>query len=99
MKTYTVDVGSVVDWDTFHDVFSKALGFPDYYGRNMDAWIDCMTDIVDIGEGISLVLDNASSLKSNHPEALEAINECTAFVNYRSLEAGEEPRIALTYNI
>jgi RNAse (barnase) inhibitor barstar len=21
------------------------FGFPDFYGRNMDAWIDCMTDI------------------------------------------------------
>ena len=31
------------NWETFHDVCAETFGFPDYYGRNMNAWIDCMT--------------------------------------------------------
>lgn len=33
----------IVGWESFHDVFAETLGFPAFYGRNMDAWIDCMT--------------------------------------------------------
>lgn len=33
----------IIDWPSFHAVFEEALGFPGYYGWNMDAWIDCMT--------------------------------------------------------
>jgi len=36
-------VDAITDWASFHDVFMHTLGFPDFYGRNMDAWIDCMT--------------------------------------------------------
>ncbi|WP_306016584.1 barstar family protein [Oceanicaulis sp. MMSF_3324] len=30
------------DWASFHEACAKKFGFPDYYGRNRDAWIDCM---------------------------------------------------------
>lgn len=32
------------------------LGFPDYYGKNLDAFNDCLSDIVPSGEGCVLVL-------------------------------------------
>ena len=28
----------ITDWETFHTVFAEILGFPDFYGRNMNAW-------------------------------------------------------------
>jgi RNAse (barnase) inhibitor barstar len=34
-----VDLTEVRSWDDFHDAFARALGFPAFYGRNMDAWI------------------------------------------------------------
>lgn len=34
--------------DDFHDAISKALGFPDYYGRNLDALWDCLTGGIDV---------------------------------------------------
>lgn len=47
MQTTIVDIPAheITDWDSFHDVFKRVFGFPDFYGRNMDAWIDCMTDL------------------------------------------------------
>jgi hypothetical protein len=44
-----IDLGRIVDWPTFHSVFARALGFPAFYGRNMNAWIDCMTYLDDSG--------------------------------------------------
>jgi RNAse (barnase) inhibitor barstar len=33
MPVVEVDLAQVSDWDRFHDVFVRALGFPDFYGR------------------------------------------------------------------
>ena len=43
MAVLEVDCRQITDWDSFHDVFARACGFPDFYGRNLNAWIDCMT--------------------------------------------------------
>jgi RNAse (barnase) inhibitor barstar len=43
MPIVDVDVLPITDWDSFHDTFAVALGFPDFYGRNMNAWVDCLT--------------------------------------------------------
>ena len=47
MPIVRIDASRITSWDTFHDVFAKDFGFPDFYGRNMDAWIDCMTCLDD----------------------------------------------------
>jgi RNAse (barnase) inhibitor barstar len=96
----------IVDWDTFHDVFADVLGFPSFYGRNMDAWIDCMTDADDPstlmveravppGTLMTLRIDDASEFGQRCPEQFQALIECTAFVNYRRSEVGGEPVLAL----
>jgi len=38
-----IDGSKISDWGTFHHHFSEVFGLPGFYGRNMDAWIDCMT--------------------------------------------------------
>ncbi len=46
-KNISIDANGITDWDSFHDVFAKNFGFPDFYGRNMNAWNDCMTYLDD----------------------------------------------------
>ena len=46
---------SITGWDSFHSEFAETLGFPDFYGRNMNAWIDCMTCLDDAGAGMTTV--------------------------------------------
>jgi RNAse (barnase) inhibitor barstar len=105
-----IDGDRITDWATFHDVFAEALGFPGFYGRNMDAWIDCMSYIddpsagmstvhINLGDVLSLVVENASSLKERCPEQFNALVECAAFVNWRAVEAGGSPLIALAFNV
>ena len=108
MKTtvVTIPTDAIVDWDSFHEVFRTALGFPDFYGRNMDAWIDCMTSIDDPSSGMTdpsvapgelfaLRIDDAADFHRRCPAQYVALLECVAFVNYRRIEVGEPPVITL----
>nr|WP_244563908.1 barstar family protein [Ensifer aridi] len=108
MKTtvIAIDANLIKDWPTFHSVFQSALGFPGFYGRNMDAWVDCMdyidqpesrmTSIV-IGEGdlLALRIDKCEEFKRRCPEQFSALIECTAFVNFRRTSQGRRSMIAL----
>lgn len=97
MKTVRIDGASINDWPSFFDEFSRTFGFPDFFGRNMDAWIDCMTNLddefnevrVQPGELVCIALDGAADLKTRCPEQFQAFVECSAFVNWRRLEIGE----------
>jgi RNAse (barnase) inhibitor barstar len=41
----------------FHSLFAKTCNFPDYYGKNIDAWIDCVTVSVQEDKVILQILD------------------------------------------
>jgi hypothetical protein len=108
MVVVTIDTQRIVDWDTFHDVFSEALGFPDFYGRNMNAWIDCMTYLDDPESGMSRVhaptggvltlqLQHVEDFSARCPILYAAIIERAAFVNWRRIELGSPPVLALSF--
>lgn len=103
-----IDAASLATWPEFHATFARALGFPEFYGKNMNAWIDCLTSVddaaaglctvnVEPGEVLTVVLKNYSQLRSAAPEISEALNECAAFVNWRRIETGEPAVLALAY--
>jgi RNAse (barnase) inhibitor barstar len=104
----SVDCAKIRDWESFHNEFAKAFGFPDFYGRNMDAWIDCLTSLDRPDDGmtsvhaaqshvLTLQLENVASFRSAHPELYAAIVECAAFVNWRRLEVGEPAVLAISF--
>jgi len=92
----TLDLSTVKDWSSFHDLFKLKLGFPDFYGRNMNAWIDCMGDIhQDTGmtnlflpydTGLTLRFTNSRFFKFKHPRIYRLLKECTVFVNKEHIE-------------
>ena len=101
-----VPVQKIADWPSFHDVFQEALGFPEFYGRNMDAWIDCMSSIDSPEDGLTSVtvksdqilvlrIDDPFGFRERCPEQFKALIECSAFVNFRRAEVGETPVLAL----
>jgi hypothetical protein len=100
----------ITDWESFHNYFSKALGFPEFYGRNMNAWIDCMTCLDDPeanmtsirlqpGEVIVLSISGVGGLKTRCSEIYDALIECSAFVNYRRMEKGLPPVLVLAFDV
>lgn len=99
MIKHRIDGRDLIDWEQFHDLFAKVFEFPSYYGRNMDAWNDCMSDYCYSERLVSLQVDNASEFKRLNPEAFESLIGCAAFINWRSTSKGGDPLIALSYHV
>ncbi len=53
MSLVTVQCANILDEDSFHGEFQRVFGFPEFYGRNMSAWIDCMSSVGDLAAGMS----------------------------------------------
>lgn len=54
-------------WETprqAHEALAMALSFPEYYGHNLDALYDCLTDLPDT----LLILENCGLAAQNMPE-------------------------------
>jgi hypothetical protein len=104
----SLDCERIRDWKSFHDEFAAVFGFPDFYGRNMNAWIDCMTSLDQPEDGmtsvhpsrgnvLTLQLENVAPFREQHPDLYAAIIECAAFVNWRRLEVGESAVLAISF--
>jgi hypothetical protein len=104
----SIDCANIRDWNSFHDEFAALLGFPEFYGRNMNAWIDCMTSLDEPEHGmtsvhaakghvLTLQLNNVAPFRERHSDLYAAIIECAAFVNWRRLEVGEPAVLAISF--
>ena len=107
-KNVLIEAERISNWETFHDTFAETLGFPGFYGRNMDAWIDCMTCLDDPDAGLTsthvtggdvvvLCISGVDDFRRRCPEIYDALVECAAFVNYRRIEKGEPAVLALSF--
>jgi len=106
----SLDCDIITDWQSFHGEFSKAFGFPDFYGKNMNAWIDCMTYLDNPAAGMSaihcdrgsvLVLEllHVKAFRHQFPELYEAIVDGVAFVNWRRLKTGDPAVLAISFRL
>ena len=109
MAIVRIPTSRITDRDSFHRVFAEVMGFPEFYGRTMDAWIDCMTSLDSPGDGLTKIhctppdvvvlhLENAKTFRERHRELYDAVVECSALVNYRRLEKGEPAVLALAFS-
>ena len=48
MKQITLDGNLLGDISQVHDYLKEMLEFPEYYGKNLDALYDCLTDLMDV---------------------------------------------------
>jgi hypothetical protein len=105
MAEVTFDTEQIHDWEAFHTQSAKVFGFPDFYGRNMNAWIDCLTYLPE-GDGMSqftlapseqlfIRLTNFKIFSQGQTEICLALLECAAFVNQRYISAGDIPRLVV----
>ena len=40
-----IDGAAIETREQLHDALARQLSFPDYYGRNLDALFDCLTEL------------------------------------------------------
>jgi hypothetical protein len=105
MKIVSINCDEISDWKTFHACFKAAFGFPDFYGENMNAWVDCMTSLdegfssvqIDEGDVLTLKIENVGPFKKKCPDIYDALIECSAFVNYRRMDVGQRPVLLLAF--
>lgn len=105
MPLVRIDASTITDFPTFHDCFADALGFPNFYGRNMDAWIDCLTSLDEPLDGMTTVHGSPDDMVVLHLEnvggvpddVMRAFAECAAFVNWRRIEVGEPAILAVSF--
>jgi RNAse (barnase) inhibitor barstar len=66
-EIYTLDCS---EWSSlnYHNDLASVLNFPDYYGKNLDAFNDCLSDMTTEGIGIVLVFKNYDkfAIKDNY---------------------------------
>lgn len=62
MKSFILYGGAIADRDELHETLAMGLGFPEYYGKNLDALHDCLTDIFEEAE---IVIMNSAELSDN----------------------------------
>jgi hypothetical protein len=98
-----INGSAITDWEAFHTISASVFGFPELYGRNMNAWIDCLT-YVRQGDGMSrfrlgpqrqLVIEvqDSSTMRSQASDMFGALVDAVAAVNQRQIELGEEPAL------
>lgn len=104
-----IDLNTIKNWNDFHDIFAEKFGFPDYYGRNMNAWLDVMWDLkapleksqikVSCGENEMVVLDllNVANCRKSNPEIFNELIDLVALTNKRWSERGLSPVLIFSY--
>lgn len=102
-----IPTSNIVDWETFHDVFASSLEFPEYYGRNENAFQDLLwypeaSDLgveVALGDTLVLLLDESGeALAERCPEQFALILDTVAHVNAdRIKRGGEAVTLAVAY--
>ena len=72
-RSVAIDVGSVKSREELHTLLAKALGFPDYYGNNWDAFDECIRDYPPAG---ALTITGIQKLGALLPREAELLKNC-----------------------
>lgn len=108
MAIVRLNTEQITDWASFHRVCQEAFGFPDFYGANMNAWIDCLSSGLNNddkmtrfnlaeNEWLNIEILNTENFNSRLPEIFDTLIECVAFINNRYFEESEQAKIALIF--
>lgn len=105
MASTQINGANIRDWDSFHDECIQAFGFPDFYERNLDAWVDCLSYLRDADgmtrfklaetEKLEITINHAEQMRLQVPDIFEEITYCIGGINERYEDYGEKPALAL----
>ncbi|MCR5475736.1 MAG: barstar family protein [Lachnospiraceae bacterium] len=79
-REFVLDCAQMTDRDTAHEYIAHELEFPDYYGKNLDALFDCLTQMDECSilftnlDALEMLGDYSGAMLAVFEEA-EAIND------------------------
>lgn len=73
MAKYSVDLSGINSRDELHERLAQVFSFPDYYGRNWDAFDEC---IADLAPPVSIVVTGFESLSFALPREAKLFAKC-----------------------
>ena len=83
---YKLDFANITTKEELHDLLAESLCLPDYYGRNLDALYDCLTQMP------------LCMISLHHMEALESLGDyALAFAETLEAAAAENLRLIMIY--
>jgi RNAse (barnase) inhibitor barstar len=97
MKKIRLSTDKINDWPSFHQVFAETMDFPSEYGRNLDAWVECMQQAATPDELLVVELPDVEHFKARCPEQFVALLNRTVEVNAQYASAGREAAVALVF--
>jgi len=68
LKEIILNGSEFIDIQTTHEILKKVFEFPDYYGKNLDAFWDCITDCTSDwvnGENVKIIWKDFSESYKN----------------------------------
>jgi hypothetical protein len=103
-----IDARKLTDAAGLHAALGEAFGFTPGYGKNLDALVDCLTHLDDPRAGLSrvqvlpgqmalLVIEHTQEMGKPAAAQVKALADAAAFVNWRRLEKGQPPVLAVAY--
>ena len=72
MRIIILDGAEMTDRDVLHGYLKRELRFPEYYGNNLDALADCLSEL---GPHNHIILTNAETLRTELGEYGERLIE------------------------
>ena len=81
MNKYIIDFREVKYHSQIHDIIQESLDFPDYYGRNWDAFWDCLSAMY--GDPVHIEIIGLDNIERNFNVAAQKIVKiCKKFKHY-----------------
>jgi hypothetical protein len=106
MPTASLNGELITDWDSFHDQCITVFGFPDFYGRNLNAWVDCLSYLRDdegmckfvLKENDVLTIEvlHSEKLRQAAPDILDELQMLVAMINERCEDYEEAATLKLS---
>lgn len=79
MMEITLDAACLCRKETAHTYLRQMLGFPDYYGGNLDALYDCLTEC----EDLKIIVENCEEAGDYTFKIIEVMRDADVEVELR----------------
>jgi len=89
-KVRGLDAANWLTEESFHDDVKRILAFPDYYGKNMNAFNDCMSELdIDVEGGYAIAILHFDRFFASMPDRAQAVLDIIETNSRRFLITGQ----------